>query len=141
MEVEQGRIQVEQAREGQIVGRPTLLAIFQQHLPPQDLMNRLREVGYPMEDVTIYYRLKGTDQVVDAITGEVAAGQSITTAEVSPAQLQSAETVLLMHPTEEYVNPIQGVLTAIGGADVKYSASTEAIGRPGGVARHEGPAV
>ncbi len=141
MELEHGRDEVERAGEGQIVGRPTLLAIFPQRLPPQDLMNGLRRIGYPMEDVAVYYRLRGTDQVVDALTGQVAAGQSITQAEIDETQLANAETLLLIHPDVGHVQAVQGMLSAMGGVDIKYSGSTEAVGQPGGVARHDEPAV
>jgi hypothetical protein len=133
MELDHGRLEVTQAGEGQIIGRPTLLAIFQQHLPVQDLLNRLRQIGYPMEDVAVYYRLKGTDQVIDATTGQVAAGQSITEAEIAANQLESAETLLLIHPEEEQVRSVEQMITTMGGADVKYSGRTERRGPPPGV--------
>jgi|GEM_PF-2839863 len=133
MGLDHGRLEVTQAGEGQIIGRPTLLAIFQQHLPVQDLLNRLRQIGYPMEDVAVYYRLKGTDQVIDATTGQVAAGQSITEAELAGNQIESAETLLLIHPEEEQVRSVEQMITTMGGADVKYSGRTERRGPPPGV--------
>jgi hypothetical protein len=125
------------AREGEIIGKPTLMAIYAGRQDANRILDGLKSTGYPLDDVSVYYRPDGTDQVIDAITGEVAAGQSLNQKEVKDKQLQNVQTVVLLHPEQSQLQSVQQVLSSIGTADIKYSGITDAEGRPGGVERHD----
>ena len=123
--------------EGAIVGRPTLLATLAGRRDAQEILSGLGRTGYPLEDVSVYYRLGGTDQVIDAVTGQVAAGQSITQEEVTPKSLENAQTLVLMHPNAEQFRAVEQVLSGMEVVDIKYQGETEADPQPGGFERHD----
>ena len=124
-------------REGEIVGRPTLLAVYPQHLPVQQVLDGLRATGYPQEKVLLYYRVKGTDQVIDARTGRMAPGQSLTMEELRPEQLETTDTVVLMHPRRAEFDAVQQALMSLGAPELHYEGETHAESRLEGIQRHD----
>ena len=68
---------MEQNLPGSIYGRSTLLVTFDVRVDAQALLAALGVLGYPVSDVRIYHRPVGTDQVIDAVTGEVPAGEAL----------------------------------------------------------------
>lgn len=118
------------------MGLPTLLAIYEGKLDATLIMGALRSTGYPPEDVRIYHRIKGTDQVLDAFTGHVAAGQSLTEEEIQKKHLEQVDTLVLMHPDAAQFPIVKSALTRVGNPQIMYEGGTEAEGRPGGVERH-----
>jgi hypothetical protein len=126
-----------EAREGEIIGKPTLMAIYTGRQDANRILDGLKSTGYPLDDVSVYYRPDGTDQVIDAVTGEVAAGQSLNEKDLKNKQLQNVQTVVLMHPEQNQYQSVRQVLASIGTADIKYSGITDVEGRPGGVERHD----
>lgn len=118
-----------------MVGKPTLMAIYPQRFDVAAILDSLGRVGYPLNDVSVYYRVKGTDQVVDATTGQVAAGQSINQEEVTPEVLNSAETVVLLHPGTASVPSVTGALNAVGEPTILYEGETDVEGQLGGYTR------
>ena len=63
--------------EGRIIGRPTMLVTYGTKLDVKAVLEAVGGVGYPLDDVSVYYRVAGTDQVIDAATGQVATGQAL----------------------------------------------------------------
>ncbi len=124
--------------EGRIIGRPTLLAIFDGRVGADEIMLGLRGVGYPLEDVSVYYRPRGTDQVIDATTGQVAAGQSLTEHETDPKNAGNVQTLVLMHPEKQQFEDVRSVLMRAGQAEIMYEGGTLAEGHPGGTERRDG---
>lgn len=118
-----------------MVGKPTLMAIYPQRYEAAAILDSLGRLGYPLNDVSVYYRLKGTDQVVDATTGQVAAGQSINQEEVSTEGLNNAETVVLLHPGTELVQAVTGALNSVGEPSILYEGETGVEGHLGGYTR------
>ena len=59
-----------------IVGRPTMMALFDGHREAQPILDALQATGHPAEDVSVLLRPAGTDAVEDLVTGERPAGQS-----------------------------------------------------------------
>ncbi len=118
-----------------MVGKPTLMAIYPQRYESSAILDSLGRVGYPLNDVSVYYRLRDTDQVVDATTGQVAAGQSINRAEVTQDGLNSAETVVLLHPPTDAVEAVTGALNLVGQPTILYEGETGVEGNLGGYTR------
>ena len=116
------------APDGVIVGRPTLLAIFDSKIDAKGVLDSLRGTGYPLEDVSVYYRPKGGDQVLDAMTGQVAAGQSLAQTEVTPKMLENPDTLVLIHPKRSQAQAIQQALMTLGNADIKYEGGSVSEG-------------
>lgn len=114
--------------EGRIVGKPTLLAIYDGRVNAEQVLGGLRELQYPAEDIAVYYRPKGTDQVIDAVTGQVAAGQSITEQEMDPKNAGNVQTLVLMHPEPQQVEGVRRVLMGQGQPEIMYEAGTLAQG-------------
>ncbi len=114
--------------EGVIIGRPTLLATFDGRLDVEQIVSSLGRVGYPAEDIAVYYRPVGSDQVIDARTGQVAPGQSLIEGDLSTMKLQ---TLVLMHPTSEQLPVVEQALSTIGPADIKYEGETRVEGGSG----------
>jgi hypothetical protein len=112
------------ADSGHIVGRPTLLVTFGSRLDGQALMSVLGGVGYPVVDVRIYYRPQGTDQVIDALTGEVPAGAALSREAASSHADGKLDTLLLLHPDPTQFVAVRGALAQFGEADYKYSEAT-----------------
>jgi hypothetical protein len=133
--------EVKQAPDGMIVGRPTLMAIYDSKLEAKGLLDRLRGVGYPLEDVSVYYRVKGSDQVLDATTGEVAAGQSLAQTEITPKMLESLDTIVLLHPDEANAQSLQQMLKSLGNADIKYEGGSISEGHQDPPDLHHPPAT
>lgn len=124
-------------REGEIVGLPTLLAIYDVRIEAQQVLDGLKNAGYPMEDVCVYYRVKGSDQVIDATTGHVAAGQSLNEDELKRSKLENVDTLVLLHPNAQQAEAAQQVLATLGTPDIKYATETHAESNLEGVTRHQ----
>jgi len=120
--------EVKKAPDGVIVGRPTLMAIYDSKLDAKGVLDTLGRAGYPLEDVSVYYRPKGGDQVLDAITGEVAAGQSLAQTEITPKMLENLDTIVLMHPDKDNAQSLQQTLKSLGNADIKYEGGSVSEG-------------
>ncbi len=123
------------AVEGEIVGRPTMLAKFADKQDAQAVLDALQNAGCSLEDVSVLYKLKGSDQVVDQVSGHIAAGQSLTEEELAKRKEQPGQTVVLMHPLPEQAAAVEKALTQLGQVEIEYSGETHALGRPGGVER------
>ena len=109
---------------GKIVGKPTLLATFSGRLDAKPILDAVGALNYPLKDVSVYYRVVGTDQVIDAITGQVAAGQALSEEDAKGLDLNAMETLVLMHPDGEQFVAVQGALKQFGEADYKYAERT-----------------
>ncbi|HEY0070945.1 MAG TPA: hypothetical protein VGE04_13345 [Chloroflexia bacterium] len=118
-----------------MVGKPTLMAVYPQRYDVAAILDSIRRVGYPLNDVSVYYRLKGTDHVVDATTGQVAAGQSVNQEEVTAEALNTADTVVLLHPGLETVQTVTEALNSIGEPHILYEGETGVEGQLGGYKR------
>jgi hypothetical protein len=125
----------EEADEGEIVGRPTLLAKYAGRVDENQILGSLRQIGYPPEDVSVLFQLEGSDQVVDQFTGHVAAGQALTDEELARQREERGHTAVLMHPEQEQFEAVKGALSALGEVQIDYSGETHAFGRLGGVDR------
>ncbi len=123
--------------DAKMVGRPTLMAIYPQRYEAGAILDSLAHVGYPLSDVSVYYRVKGTDQVLDATTGEVAAGQSISNSDLSPQVLADVETVVLAHPSSEVSQAVLGALNLVGQPVILYEGESDVQGQPGGYVRED----
>ena len=120
--------EVKKAPDGVIVGRPTLMAIFDAKLDAKGVLDSLRGTGYPLQDVSVYYRPKGGDQVLDAISGEVAAGQSLAQTEITPKMLENLDTIVLMHPDQAHAQSLQQTLMSLGNANIIYEEGSKSEG-------------
>jgi hypothetical protein len=109
---------------GKIVGKPTLLVTFASKLAAKPILDAVGALDYPLEDVSVYYRVAGTDQVIDATTGQVAAGQALSEEDAKGLDLNALETLVLMHPNGEQFVAVQGALAQFGEADYKYAERT-----------------
>ena len=119
---------MESDTEGRIIGRPTLMVTYTSKLDPQAIRNAIGGMGYPLDDVSVYYRVAGTDQVIDATTGQVAAGQALSAEELRGRALERLETLVLLHPNAEQFVALQGALRPLGEADIKYAEQSVAGG-------------
>lgn len=126
------------ATEGRIMGRPTLLVTYRGKLDAQAVMDAIGGAGYPLDDVSVYYRVAGTDQVIDATTGQVAAGQSLSAEESAGKAPDKLDTLVLLHPDGVQFAAVQGALAQFGDADVKYAEATIAAGYTDSEAEAEG---
>ncbi|HKP52677.1 MAG TPA: hypothetical protein VJ183_08485 [Chloroflexia bacterium] len=120
--------------EGLITGLPTLMAVYGTKLDAESVLEQLRSVRYPVADVSVYHRPRGTDQVIDATTGQVAAGQTLTESEVTARMLEHLETVVLLHPPDDQLRAVHDALAALGAASFLHESDTQCI-RRGGVKR------
>ena len=111
-----------------ITGLPTFMAIYPARLEAEGVLAALRAMGYPIADVSVYHRLKGTDQVIDATTGQIASGQALTEEEITPKMLDSLETAVLLHPQEAHLQAVQDALLSFGESNILYEGSTQ--GKP-----------
>ena len=100
------------------------MAIYDTKLDAMGVLNSLGGAGYPLEDVSVYYRIKGSDQVLDAATGEVASGQSLAQTEITPKMLENLDTIVLMHPSKAAAQSVQQTLMSLGNANIKYEESS-----------------
>ncbi|MFL5735119.1 MAG: hypothetical protein ACJ78Q_18340 [Chloroflexia bacterium] len=129
------------AAQGEIIGKPTMLVKYDGMLDAETVLSCLKRVNYPLEDVSILFRVEGSDQVMDLTTGHMAAGQSLTDEELSARKSQSGQTLVLLHPTAEQAPAVRQALTEIGHPnlhpEIEYAGETRAHGRPGGVDRHD----
>ncbi|MEO8286679.1 MAG: hypothetical protein ABI670_09610 [Chloroflexota bacterium] len=114
--------------DGRIVGKPTLLVTYVSKIDAQAILSALGTSGYPLEDVSVYYRVAGSDQVIDAATGQVAAGQAITTEDLGSKELEKLDTLVLLHPDARQFMEVQNALKPFGDADIKYAEQTIAGG-------------
>jgi len=112
------------ADAGKIVGLPTLLVTFSSKLDAKPIIDAVGALNYPLEDVSVYYRVVGTDQVIDAVTGLVAAGQALSEEDAKGLDLNALQTLVLMHPDGEQFIAVQGALKQFGEADYKYAERT-----------------
>jgi hypothetical protein len=104
-----------------IVGRPTLMAIFDGHREAQSILEALRGTGHPLDDVSVLLRPAGTDAVEDLLTGERPAGQS------GDARLLSdkgSKTLVLLHPDNEQLEAVRAALTGLGAENIEYEPQT-----------------
>ncbi len=123
--------------DSQMVGKPTLMAIYTGRLEAATVLDSLGRVGYPLNDVSVYYRLKDTDQVLDATTGQVAAGQSLSNTDLTDELRRNVDTVVLLHPDRRASANVLTVLNSLGQPDVLYEGETDVEGAPGGYERQE----
>src|SRR6059058_4027094 len=119
---------MESDTEGRIIGRPTLMVTYATRLDSQAIRDAIGGTGYPLDDVSVYYRVAGTDQVIDATTGQVAAGQALSAEELRGRALERLETLVLLHPNAEQFVALQGALRPLGEADIKYAEQSVAGG-------------
>src|SRR4051794_36770002 len=104
-----GRVQ-----EGEIIGKPTLLAKYAGLKDAKQILDSLGRAGYPVEDVSVLFRVHGTDQVIDLVTGNVAAGQALPSEHVRPEDLQDGQTAVLLHPNPDQLAAVKQALAEIG---------------------------
>ena len=121
------------ADAGKIVGKPTLMVKFGNRLDANRILEAIRTLNYPLEDVSVYYRVTGTDQVIDALTGMVAAGQALSDEDARGLDLNTVETIVLMHPNGEQFVATQTALRQFGEADYLYAERTVAGTEPGAI--------
>jgi hypothetical protein len=107
-----------------------MMAVYSAKLPHDTVLAALRTGGYAGPGVVVYYRVKGTDQVVYAYNGRIAPGQALDEAQLSP-QTQM-ETVVLMHPQDGQTEAITAALMSLGSAEVMYEGATLVAGRETG---------
>jgi hypothetical protein len=112
---------MEQSASGSIFGKATLLVTFGLRLEAQAVLSALGVMGYPVSDVRIYYRPIGTDQVIDALTGQVPAGESLQLDKLRAKEAQNLETLVLMHPDAAQFVAVQEAFKPLGEADYKYA--------------------
>lgn len=124
-----------EAPEGEIVGKPTLLAKYAGRVEVQPVLDALGATGYPIADVSVLFRIGGSDQVSDQVSGQVAAGQSVTEEELKKRAAQGGQTVVLMHPTQAQLQAVQAALSSVGQVEFEYSGETHVLGKPGGPER------
>lgn len=120
-----------------MIGKPTLLVTFGSRLEAQKILGAIGALNYPLDDVSVYYRLVGTDQVLDATTGQIAAGQALNDDELKKHENPQFETLVLMHPTGAQFVALQSALQPFGQADYKYAGETEAEGSSEGMVRRD----
>src|SRR5262249_53267890 len=119
---------MEAQADSRIIGKPTLLVTYTGKLDPQVILSAIGAIGYSLGDVSVYYRVTGTDQVLDASTGQVAAGQALCADELRGKSLDRVDTLVLLHPDGAQFVALQGALKPLGNADFKYSEQTIAGG-------------
>jgi len=112
---------IEQNLPGSIYGRSTLLVTFDARVDAQSLLAALGPLGYPVSDVRIYYRPVGTDQVIDAVTGEVPAGEALQLDKLKAKGDVQVQTLVLMHPDAAQFVAVQDAFKSLGAADYKYA--------------------
>jgi hypothetical protein len=112
---------MEENLPGSIYGRSTLLVTFDARIEAQALLAALSVLGYPVSDVRIYYRPLGTDQVIDATTGEVPAGEALQLDKLKAKGELQVQTLVLMHPDAAQFVAVQGAFKPLGVADYKYA--------------------
>lgn len=125
------------APEFEIIGKPTLLAKFEGRLDAAQILDSLGRIGYPLDDVSVLFKVGGSDEVLDLTTGQPAAGQSITEKDLKPKNLSNGQTVVLLHPEPEQLDAVKQALSAVGTPDIEYAGETHAFGRPGGIDRKD----
>jgi hypothetical protein len=103
------------------------MAVYGTRLDAESVMERLRSASYPLADVSVYHRPKGTDQVINATTGQVASGQALTDADITPKMLETLETVVLLHPPDDKLTAVQDALSALGPVDFLYESATQGM--------------
>jgi hypothetical protein len=106
---------------GTIVGRPTMMAMFDGPHEAQPILNALQQAGHPIEDVSVLLRPAGTDAVEDLLTGERPAGQS-GDARLLPEK--GSKTLVLLHPDTGRVEAIRAILTSLGAENIEYEPQT-----------------
>jgi hypothetical protein len=114
-----------------IRGLPTLMAIYGAKLEAGAPGQALRAAGYAPRDILVYYRIKGTDQVVYADNGRIAPGQALDEAHVTDKP-DDLETVVLMHPAEGEAERVKSALASLGPAQIMYEPSSLVSGRESG---------
>jgi hypothetical protein len=125
-----------------IVGRPTLMAIFDGHREAQGILDALKATGHPQDDISVLLRPAGTDAVEDLVTGERPAGQS-GDARLLPEK--GSKTLVLLHPDPAQLEAIRAALTGLGAENIEYEPETVYTGAQsaedlitaGGVSLHE----
>ena len=105
---------MEQNLPGSIYGKSTLLVTFTTRVDAQAVLSALGVLGYPVSDVRIYYRPVGSDQVIDAITGQVPAGEALQLDKLKAKGEPQVETLILMHPDAAQFVAVQGAFMPLG---------------------------
>jgi hypothetical protein len=111
-----------------IRGLPTLMAIYGAKLEADAPGEALRAAGYAPRDILVYYRIRGTDQVVYADSGRIAPGQALDEAHVTD-KAGDLETVVLMHPREADAERVRSALETLGPAQIMYEGASLVSGR------------
>jgi hypothetical protein len=130
----------EAAPENEIVGRPTLLAKYEGRLDAKQILDALGAAGYPLNDVSVLFKVAGSDEVVDLVSGQIPAGQSLTERElarINQKTQEAGQTAVLMHPEREQLEAVRNALAQVGTPDIEYAGETHAFGGPGGVTRED----
>ena len=104
-----------------IVGRPTMMAMFDGRHEARPILDALQQTGHPIDDVSVLFRPAGTDAVEDLVTGERPAGQSGDARVVSD---KGGKTLVLLHPDEGQVEAIRAALTRLGSENIEYEPRT-----------------
>lgn len=108
---------------GEIMGKATLLVTFDSKLDSAAILSALGGIQYPLNDVRVYHRPSGTDQVIDALTGEVPAGEALSRGNAGKVPAKY-ETLILLHPDAAQFASVKAALDTFGAADYKYSEPT-----------------
>jgi hypothetical protein len=106
---------------GTIIGRPTMMAMFDGRHEAQPILNALQQAGHPIEDISVMLRPAGTDTVEDLVTGDRPAGQSGDARMLSD---KGSKTLVLLHPEEGRVTAVREALTALGAENIEYEPQT-----------------
>lgn len=104
-----------------IVGRPTLMAMFDGRHEARPIHDALQQAGHPLDDVSVLFRPAGTDAVEDLATGERPAGQSGDARVLSD---KGGKTLVLLHPDDSRVEAIRAALTGLGAENIEYEPQT-----------------
>src|SRR5688500_1263563 len=115
--------------EGEITGLPTLMAVFPTKIAQHVILRALAAGGYAGNDIVVYHRLKGTDQVVYASNGRIAPGQALDEGNITPDSLSNVDTVVLLHPAEAQLEALRGALGALGEVQILFEGKTVVEGR------------
>jgi hypothetical protein len=104
-----------------IVGRPTLMAMFDGRHEARPILDALQQAGHPLADASVLFRPAGTDAVEDLVTGERPGGQS---GDARMAGDKGGKTLVLLHPDEGQVEAIRAALTGLGAENIEYEPQT-----------------
>lgn len=109
-----------------IVGRPTMMAIFDGRREAAGILDALGTTGHPLDDVSVLLRPAGTDAVEDLRTEERPAGQS---GDARLLSTKGSKTLVLLHPEAERLEAVRAALTGLGAENIEYEPETVYTGR------------